>query len=245
MQTNQTRQPETQPAQRAPLTAQAPRKSGGSRGRIALAAALAIFGASSTLTLTGCPANLQDAERFDDAGTPAVTDPNAAPTCLTQAFSFACGSPGCHDPTSTTLNLVSPDVAGRLVNVTAKHALLDPSVCPSTPVKYIDTSNPSASWILAKLGGTQGTCGLQMPETNPQNWTADDLTCLTNWIQTLSGASSSGGGSGGGAATTGGSGGAATSSGGTGTASGGGGASSAGAGGTANGASGSAGTGGA
>jgi len=225
VETNQKRQTDSQPAPNAPLKA---------RARFAVAAALGVFGSIAALTLTGCPANLENPERFDDAGSMVNNDPNAAPACLTTAFNKVCGTAGCHDPMSTTLNLVSPDVASRLVNVTAKHALADTTMCPSMPVKYIDTANPSASWLLTKLNNMQGNCGVKMPEIG--TWTADEATCLNNWIQTLS--MGSGSGSGGAAATAGGSGGATATSGGSG------GAGTA-SGGAANGASGSAGTGGA
>ena len=175
-----------------------------------------------------------------------TNDPNAAPPCLTTAFGKLCTTVGCHDTTSTTLNLQTADVASRLVNVNARHALVDTSMCPTA--KYIDTANPANSWLVIKLSGAQGGCGVRMPEIG--TWTPDDNTCLMGWIQTLSSGSGSGGS--GGAATSGGSGGAAATSGGSGgaPAAGGGGAGGAasgggGAGGTANGASGSAGTGGA
>ncbi len=243
MEKNQKRQVDSEPAQSAPLTAQAARPSAKPRGRLALTTALAVFGSSAALILTGCPANLENPERFDDAGTPVTTDPNAAPACLTTAFGKLCTTVGCHDTTSTTLNLQTADVASRLVNVNAKHALVDTSMCPTA--KYIDTANPANSWLVIKLNGAQGSCGVKMPEIG--TWTSDDNTCLTTWIQTLSSGSGSGGsGSSGGSASTGGSGGAAATSGGsTGTAGGGGapaaggtgttsgGASSAGAGGTA------------
>lgn len=236
METNQTRQMHSQPAHSAQQAGHAAQRPSKARGRLALAAAIAVFGSGAALTLTGCPANLENPERFDDAGVQMTNDPNAAPACLTTAFGKLCTTVGCHDTMSTTLNLQTNDVASRLVNVPAKHALVDASKCPSA--KYVDTANPESSWLVIKLNGSQGDCGVKMPEIG--TWTSDDNTCLTNWIQSLS-TGSGAGGSGGAAATTGGSGGAAAAGGGAGGAASGGG----GAGGTANGASGSAGTGGA
>ncbi|HEX3775884.1 MAG TPA: hypothetical protein VHV51_15535 [Polyangiaceae bacterium] len=137
------------------------------------------------LALPACPANLQDPERFDDAGTP---DPNQAPACLTDAFNKTCASQVCHSPGSTSndLDLISPGLASRIVNVPATYAGLDAAtmaMCPPTKLNYIDTANPSNSWIQLKLSNMQNGCGLQMPETG--NWTTADKTCLANWIQQL------------------------------------------------------------
>ncbi|HEY4105656.1 MAG TPA: hypothetical protein VGM44_17275 [Polyangiaceae bacterium] len=198
----------------------------------------------TALALPACPANLQDPERFDDAGTP---DPNAAPACLTAAFNKTCASQVCHSPgsTSNTLDLISPGVASRIVNVPAEYAGLDPAtmaMCPPTKLNYIDTATPANSWILLKLSNMQNGCGLQMPETG--TWTNDDKTCLANWMQQLA-ANATDAGTGGSA--TGGSGGSSSSTAGSGGTSGGGasgsGGSSAGTGGSAG--SGTAGAGGA
>jgi hypothetical protein len=35
--------------------------------------------------------------------------------------------------------------------------------CPPVGVKLIDSANPDASWVLAKINGTHGTCGDVMP----------------------------------------------------------------------------------
>jgi hypothetical protein len=172
-----------------------------------------------------------------------------------------CSTGLCHlaGSTSNDLDLSSPGVGMRLVNVVAMHGGVDMEggvMCPAG-VKLVDTANPSASWLLAKINGTQGLCGSPMPQVG--TLTSAQKACITSWVMSVSaavqgdagtatggtGGTGAGGSSGstaiagtGGTAPAGGSGGAAT--GGTGGASG-----SGGSGGASGGASGSAGTGGA
>jgi hypothetical protein len=192
------------------------------------------------LILGGCPANLDDPQRFDDAGM-VVTDPSAAPACVTAIFARTCSGMVCHDHGSSTndLDLESPGVGMRLVDVPATFAgvmMEGGSVC--MPAKYIDTSNRPASWLLVKINGMQGDCGTPMPQIG--TLTSTDKTCLNSYINTVMGTSSgsggatASGGSGGAAATAGGAGGSTAMSGGTGGMA----ASSGGAGGTSSGGSG-------
>lgn len=75
--------------------------------------------------------------------------------------------------------------AARLLDVAATHGDItcaDLSVCvppgcpPAGMVKLVDSSNPTASWILAKAHDMQGECGDRMPSTA---LSSDQDTCLT------------------------------------------------------------------
>jgi hypothetical protein len=139
---------------------------------------------------------------------------------------------------SSGLNLESDGFTDRLKNVAAKHTDLPmgKTTCP-TGDKLIDTSNPSASWLLKKIQGQQNGCGDPMPSAGTLS--ADQKTCLETYVSCVAGGSISGGaGSGSGGTASGGTASGGTASGGTGgsasggTASGGGGASAGGGGGT-------------
>jgi hypothetical protein len=171
------------------------------------------IGLGALLTLAGCPANLEDPQRFADGGA-VMVGPDAVPTCVTQLFSVAsakCSTAVCHlaGSTSNSLDLSSSNVAMRLINVNATHDGVDLDgggvTCPTA--KLIDTSTPAASWLLVKINGMQGSCGSQMPLIG--SITSTDKACLTNWVDSLASDAGTSGGSGG-AATTGGSGGATT-----------------------------------
>jgi hypothetical protein len=171
------------------------------------------IGLGALLTLAGCPANLEDPQRFADGG--AVTT-NSIPPCLQTLFSGTgkCAGNVCHSAGAMPaggLDLTSPDVAARLINVPATHGDIDFDgggvTCPTA--KLIDTSNPSASWLLIKIDGMQGTCGSAMPQIG--TLTSAETSCIQNYVTSVAsdaGATMSGGS--GGAATTGGSGGATT-----------------------------------
>jgi hypothetical protein len=90
------------------------------------------------------------------------------------------------------------DVANRLVNVNAMHVMAAPNTS-CAQVKYIDPTTPSASWLLAKINGTQGACGIQMPEIGGP-LTDMQKACITDFVNSEAP---------GGAATTGGAGAAA------------------------------------
>jgi hypothetical protein len=193
------------------------------------------IGLGALLTLAGCPANLEDPQRFADGG--AVTT-NSIPPCLQTLFSGTgkCSGNVCHSAGAMPaggLDLTSPDVAARLINVPATHGDIDFDgggvTCPTA--KLIDTSNPSASWLLVKINGTQGTCGSAMPQVG--TLTSAEKTCIQSYVTMVSAdaGTSMSGGSGGsaGATTTGSSGAAAGGSAGTATSGGSGGASGSGA----------------
>jgi predicted CxxxxCH...CXXCH cytochrome family protein len=158
--------------------------------------------AALSLSLSACPASLQNPEDFADRsefpsadldggldGAASAGNPNESgtPDCVLAIFKASTGSCAgtvCHDQganSSGGLDLASPNVATRLVDQPALHKDVGPSdVCPSGD-KLIDTSNRSASWLLKKLSAsTVGTCGERMPETG--NLSSIQLSCLENWV---------------------------------------------------------------
>jgi hypothetical protein len=224
-------------------------------------AGIGALGLGALVTLAGCPANLDNPQRFEDGGNAPPAD--NIPSCLVPIFSKSvppgkCAGNGCHSAGGTLelggdLDLTSPGVTQRLVNANATHAGadMDGGGCP--PAKLIDTATPMNSWLLKKINGAQGSCGSTMPQVG--SLTPAEKACITQYV--MDAASSAGGtgsmtmgGSGGSSAMAGtaatlpagGNGGAAAAGGGAGGAGAGG--RSGGSGGASGGASGSAGTGG-
>ena len=87
-----------------------------------------------------------------------------------------------------------------------------PAACP-TNTKLLDSANPDASWIFAKLGMTPTGCGDQMPLA-PGNaadrWTAERQACLQTFFRALAALGPAPGTGGSSGASTGGSAGSAT-----------------------------------
>ena len=212
MHINRKRQSDSQPALDAQSSAQEakPKRRAFGLQRIALAC-VGVLGTASLLALAGCPANLEDPQRFDVAATNGGAGPTGggssmggavtvvpAPACVTTIFTASC-SVTCHfagGPLSAGLDLTGMDVANRLVNVTAMHAMASPNTSCTAGVKFIDTANPSASWLLAKVNGTQGMCGLQMP-FGMTALPADQIACITAFVMSeASGSATTTGGAG-------------------------------------------------
>jgi hypothetical protein len=118
----------------------------------------------------GCPANLEDPERFSlDA---ALSCPDVPQDVLAKD----CGTPGCHSTVDKMLglDLQAPDVASRLVGV---HAMGGPGL-------LIDPSNPAMSIVYEKLM-PMPPFGLQMPY-NEKPLDAATIACVLQWITTAS-----------------------------------------------------------
>jgi hypothetical protein len=158
-------------------------------------ACFGILGMGSLLAIAGCPANLEDPERFNVAGTTggASAGGSAAAagagtgvnlTNVTALFSSTCAtSVACHvaGANVTGLDLMSPNLEQRLVNVPAMHQLAGVTDCPM--VKLVDTTNPMKSWILSKVTpGAFGDCGALMPFGGAQ-LSAMDLGTITTFVQ--------------------------------------------------------------
>jgi hypothetical protein len=159
--------------------------------RVALAC-FGVLGTAGLLLLAGCPANLEQPERFDIASTGGGSGPTgggtgmggALPmvdtTCLTKVFTDVCTA--CHVPggaLSAGLDLQTAGVAARLVNVRAMHQMGDPGPCPT--VNLVDTTAPANSWLLTKINGMQGPCGGAMPLAGAA-LTAEQKACVNTFV---------------------------------------------------------------
>jgi hypothetical protein len=121
--------------------------------------------------------------------------------CVSKIFQNVALCAICHDGTPgkasfSKLDLVSAGYTKRLKDVPAVHGDLPAgkTTCGMGD-KLIDTANPSASWLLKKIDGMQGTCGDAMPTTGPLS--ADQKACLTTYVSCVTGGSVSSGGAGG------------------------------------------------
>jgi len=104
----------------------------------------------------------------------------------------------CHNNTTLTssgLDLKSDGFTARLRNIPAKHTDLPAGMtaadCPVGD-KLIDTTTPSASWLLKKIEGQQGQCGTPMPSSGML--TATQKTCMETYIACVAGGAITGGG---------------------------------------------------
>jgi cellulose 1,4-beta-cellobiosidase len=176
------------------------------RARLGLPRAAYKAGAAVLLVLApaGCPGSLEDPGQFESADSSASTSSGAAGgttggtsgggTCDApdMIFTTTCGAAGCHNAASAAfagnLDLVSPGLASRLVNVPA-------NAMPS--LFYIDTANPSQSVLLTKLTSTP-PFGAQMPYLSTP-LSSSQIQCVTEWVdaQASAGSSSTGGDDGG------------------------------------------------
>ena len=120
----------------------------------------------------------------DPSNVAGAANDSDVPPCVVSTFAQTCGSSVCHaGNASAGVDLISPGVASRLVNQPAQHPGAELGAgCPIGD-KLIDTTNRSASWLLIKLQGTEGTCGLSMPPSLSLNPT--QTSCLVDWINTV------------------------------------------------------------
>jgi hypothetical protein len=145
--------------------------------------------ALAVLLLAGCPGTLEHKERFlvavagasngadggavpVEAGSDAATDLGPCGDVVTRIFVPSCGGTGCHDATGPQqdLDLVSPDVAARVVGVPGLG-------CTSI---LADPANPEASLLYQKLSPTP-PCGSPMPLARPE-LSEEDAACVLAWI---------------------------------------------------------------
>ena len=117
------------------------------------------------LLLAGCPGSLHDPARFTAT----------CPDVPTMILAARCGTGGCHDASTkaASLDLVSPDVGGRLLN--------RPAAGDKT-LLLIDPSNPDGSVLVRKLTSTP-PFGAQQPPGAP----LDPMTidCIRRWVRTV------------------------------------------------------------
>jgi hypothetical protein len=155
------------------------------RARVAWCCAFAV----AASLIAGCPGKLDDKQRFLDyvppeAGPDAEATLEAGPgagggpsngACgdiIDRVFAPSCGDTGCHGAVAPQqgLDLVSPDVASRVVGVSGK-------ACVSV---LADPANPEASLLYKKLLPAPG-CGAQMPLARPPI-SSEDVACVLAWI---------------------------------------------------------------
>ena len=138
--------------------------SGGSSGSLASANG---GSAATTTGANGCPSD--------------VTTLFARP--VTQGGCTSGG--GCHEPTSVIKpDLVSPNVAARLLNVQSKCSKTATGMSVQ-PRPYI---GPSDSFLEEKITGpVDSSCGYQMPFLQPDSLSAADRKCIVQWIDQVAG----------------------------------------------------------
>jgi len=155
------------------------------RARVAWGCAVAVATAFSA----GCPGKLDDKQAFlsyvpteagPDAkapgeagsGTGGGPSDGACGDIIDRVFAPSCGDTGCHGAVAPQqgLDLVSPDVASRVVGVAGK-------ACVSV---LADPADPEGSLLYKKLLPAPG-CGAQMPLARPPIST-EDMACVLAWI---------------------------------------------------------------
>ncbi len=128
------------------------------------------------------------------AGTAATLTVDCGTDTYQNVLTTNCATPGCHKgsslaPAISMLNLV-PDsgLVSRIKDVKAVHGdiYVGDATTPSVPAScdpnalLVNSANPSASWILAKINGTQNDCGSQMPSAGGPP--AAVTTCIQNLV---------------------------------------------------------------
>jgi hypothetical protein len=104
-----------------------------------------------------------------------TTPPAAPPMCVTALFKMKCGSIGCHAPGGTQVDLVSANVATRLVGKPSSSQLL----CKN---KTLVSATGGDSLLTDKIMDPP-PCGSLMPVTG--SLTDTERSCLTDWVSSL------------------------------------------------------------
>ena len=128
----------------------------------------------SSLLLGGCPGGLSNPEDFiGGAG-------GSTGRTVELVFQANCGNSVCHDADQPAagLDLVSPDVASRTVDVSAT----DPN-CGSDII--VIAGDPDESYMMKKILNEPGICGAQMPIGTILD--AEDTDVIREWILGLGG----------------------------------------------------------
>ena len=131
------------------------------------------YGVLSVLLIAGCPGSLSNPEDFIDGGS---TEKDAK-TILADS----CGTMGCHDASPQAqagLDLISPDVESRVVDVNAVGLGCDSGM-------LVVAGDPDGSYLLDKALDLPTICGLQMPLVG--SLLPDEIQILRQWITDLDG----------------------------------------------------------
>ena len=143
--------------------------------------ALFTLGVWSALVLAGCAGSLSNPEDFIDGG--------SAGKSAEMILADSCGGiPGCHDSTpqaAAGLDLVSPDVESRVVDVNAIGMDCENDI-------LVVAGNPDGSYLLDKVLPAIGICGVSMPTGGVPPLSADDVETLRQWIIDLGGGTDGG-----------------------------------------------------
>ena len=134
--------------------------------------ALVMIVLAAALGGAGCVGSLSDPDAFIDGG----TIPKDAQT----VFDESCATIGCHDDvtTASNLNLLSPGVESRVLNVNATGSGCETRI-------LVVAGDPNGSYLLDKILGTIGICGSRMPLLSilPDS----DVEVIREWIIELGG----------------------------------------------------------
>ena len=139
--------------------------------------ALLTLGVWSALVLAGCAASLSNPEDFIDGGSAGSAE---------MILADSCGISGCHDSSPQAqagLDLISPGVAGRVVDVNAVGLGCETDI-------LVVAGDPDASYLLDKVLNMPGICGLEMPTVGVLS--ADEVETLRQWIIDLGGGADGG-----------------------------------------------------
>lgn len=156
--------------------------------------------AGAVIIASGCPGELDNPEQF-----PHQTTSTACPNMAARFIPINCGLSDCHSANGRAggLDLVSPNLAARIVNV--------PGSSACSGIVLADPDNPEESLIYRKLE-SEPPCGVQMPrEAEPL--TAHERECVAQWLGSLTGTNTGTGTGSGGGGGVGGGGGASTGTG--------------------------------
>ncbi len=131
-----------------------------------------LFVLTGALGGAGCVGSLADPDAFIDGG----MIPKDAQTVLGES----CGTIGCHDDVTTAanLNLLSPGVESRVMNVNAMGIGCEGRI-------LVVAGDPNGSFLFDKIMGTIGICGSRMPLLSilPDG----DVEVIREWIIELGG----------------------------------------------------------
>lgn len=123
--------------------------------------------------LGGCPGALSNPEAFGDGGIQ-IKDAETI-------FGQTCGTSGCHDDSlqaQAGLDLLSPDLAARVVDVNAIGIGCGNEI-------LVVPGDPDSSYLFQKILNTPGICGLPMPVVGALDST--EAETIRQWIIDLGG----------------------------------------------------------